>query len=113
MDTQDTLISKIRVIVRERIWKRCIGKSNESLCPVCQSNTITKDDFSIVKINTSEKLEFMEVWLTGDETNLAPVCNQCNTRIGCENLYEYTRTNYKRKPIFKGIFENPTNELLP
>lgn len=88
---------KITLAMREQIWKRYIGREIDCACPVCQTRLISMTDFSAGHINAEA------FGGATDITNLVPICANCNSRICTENLYEYTRKNYMRAPVFPGL----------
>ena len=88
---------KITLAMREQIWKKYIGREIDCLCPVCQTRVIGMTDFSVGHIISEA---------TGgvtDITNLVPICGNCNSRMSTENLFEYSKKNYKRDPVFPGL----------
>ena len=88
---------KITLAMREQIWKKYVGREIDCACPVCQIRLISMTDFSAGHIIAEA---------TGgvtDITNLVPICGNCNSRMSTENLFEYTRKNYMRAPVFPGV----------
>ncbi len=93
--------AKISSEMRDTIWEKCIGDKARTYCPVCQKREIGMTNFSAGHI---------EAEATGgvtDVTNLIPICSTCNNRMHTTNLYEYTRKNFGRDPVFPGM---PTAE---
>jgi hypothetical protein len=88
---------KISKEMRDTIWEKYIGNKATADCPVCQKRVIGMTDFSAGHI---------EAEATGgvtDVTNLIPICGNCNSRMHTTNLYEYTRKNFGRDPVFPGM----------
>lgn len=78
------------------IWYKYIGKDIiEAKCPVCQTNTITKDTFCQY-----------EVYCPNEIINAAPICYTCKSSMGkFENIWEYTQKKYSRYPVFPALPE--------
>lgn len=88
---------KITPAMREEIWKKYIGREIDCLCPVCQDSTIKATKFSAGHIVAEAAGGVTNI------TNLVPICGNCNSRMSTTDLYEYTRKNYMRAPVFPGL----------
>lgn len=89
--------STVTPAMRETIWKKYIGNLAECPCPVCQDRKISMTDYSAGHIIAEA------CGGTTDINNLVPICGNCNSRIGIQNLYEYTQKNHLRGPLFPGV----------
>jgi hypothetical protein len=90
---------KITLAMRDEIWEKYIGNSLSCLCPVCQKHNIRATSFSAGHVNAEAAGGVTDI------TNLVPICGSCNSRMNTENLFEYTRKNYMRDPVFPGLKE--------
>lgn len=89
--------AKIGKEIREHIWEKYIGDKAKADCPVCQKRIIRSTDFSAGHIVAES------CGGATDVTNLVPICCNCNSRMYTENLYDYTRRNFGRDPVFAAV----------
>jgi hypothetical protein len=93
--------------MREAIWEKYIGDKAKVDCPVCQKRIIRMTDFSAGHIEAESRGGVT------DATNLIPICSNCNCRMSTENLFEYTRKNFGRDPVFPGLVDESARAPVP
>ena len=78
---------KISCILKQQVWRKWIGSIHgESVCPCCNIKTIYQADFSCGHIIAESKGGEMSV------DNLKPICAQCNSSMGVNNMDEFIKT---------------------
>jgi 5-methylcytosine-specific restriction endonuclease McrA len=81
--------------MKEAIWIRYIGDSMKGKCYCCCDSEIKCNSFEAGHIISEKDGGLVEV------LNLRPVCKQCNTRMGTQNMREYARQINPDSPLLK------------
>jgi hypothetical protein len=77
-------------MMKNAVWKHHFNGVTQTLCPVCSTNSISFDNYSLGHIHPESK--------NGPNiiTNLIPICPTCNTLMGTQHLYYYAWNVHKK-----------------
>ncbi len=75
---------KIQPSLRIEVWKKEFGDKDEGICPLCKITIINigKNGFHCSHIKSEKNGGKTEI------TNLRPLCEQCNLKMGIKNWYD-------------------------
>ena len=88
---------KIPKVVRAKVWENTMGKKGTGKCYVCNEFQITPFNFNCGHIIPESKGGTLDI------DNLRPICSECNSRMGTQNMKSYKKNHYPQKNIFTKI----------
>lgn len=77
-------------MMKNAVWKKYFNGVTQTLCPVCSTNPISFDNYSLGHIHPESKSGSNAI------TNLIPICPTCNTLMGTQHLYYYAWNVHKK-----------------
>jgi len=71
---------KIPITIRKKVWVKYCGRIYDSVCFCCNEEQISRDNFHCGHIISERKGGTAKI------TNLRPICAQCNSSMGTQNM---------------------------
>jgi len=81
-------------IVKEKVWNTYMGNAIKAKCWVCNESEISPFKFTCGHIIAEKNGGTLDI------ANLRPVCTECNSRVGTQNMKEYKNLHYPKKSTF-------------